>query len=110
MREYVKRFECKLTKGDLEKIEKRMREAGIKNMSAYFRKMAIDGCVIKLDLSDLNEVTRLMRINSNNLNQYAKRANETGSIYLEDIKALREQQERLWTLLKDISKRLSTIS
>lgn len=31
-----------------------------------------------------------MCINANNLNQYAKRANETGSIYLEDIWAGQE--------------------
>ena len=78
-------------------------------MAAYIRKMAIDGYVIRLDLSDVKEVARLLRINSNNLNQYAKRANETGSIYLEDIKELQRQQEKLWELMKAILQRLSTI-
>lgn len=86
-----------------------MEEAGISNMSAYIRKMAIDGYVIKLDLSDVKEVSRLLRINANNLNQYAKRANETGSIYLEDIKEIKEQQEKLWEMMKEILQRLSTI-
>ena len=31
---------------------------------------------------------------NNNINQYAKRANETGNIYLEDIKEIQEQQEK----------------
>ena len=36
-----------------------------------------------MDLSDLKEILRLLQISGNNLNQYAKKANETGSIYHE---------------------------
>ena len=109
MREYLDYIRIKLKKGDRDLIRKRMEEAGINNMSAYIRKMAIDGYVIKLDLADVNEVVRLLRINSNNLNQYAKRANETGSIYIQDIKELKTQQEELWNLMKEILQRLATI-
>ena len=86
-----------------------MKEADVRNMSAYIRKMAIDGYLIKLDLSDVKEASRLLRINANNINQYAKRANETGSIYLEDIKDIQRSQEELWILMKEILQRLSTI-
>lgn len=109
MREYLDYIRIKLKKGDRNLIRKRMDEAGINNMSAYIRKMAIDGYVIKLDLTDVNEVVRLLRINSNNLNQYAKRANETGSIYIQDINELKTQQEKLWNLMKEILQRLATI-
>ena len=71
--------------------------------------MAIDGYVIRLDLSDFNEVTRLLRINANNLNQYAKRANETESIYREDIQELKEQQDHLWEKLKEIAGKMVRI-
>ena len=109
MREYTDYIRVKLTKDDRRRIRERMEEAGITNMSAYIRKMAIDGYLVKLDLSDMNEVARLLRINSNNINQYAKRANESGSIYLEDIKEIQNQQERLWESMKKILQRLSTI-
>lgn len=109
MREYTDRIRVWVREEDREKIKQRMEEAGISNMSAYIRKMAIDGYVIKLDLSDVKEVSRLLRINANNINQYAKRANETGSIYLEDIKEIKEQQEKLWEMMKEILQRLSTI-
>ena len=109
MREYTDTFLVRFKEGERDIVRKKMEEAGIRNMAAYIRKMAIDGYVIKLDLSDVKEVARLLRINSNNLNQYAKRANETGSIYLEDIKELKRQQEKLMELMKDILQRLSTI-
>ena len=62
---------------------------------------------IKLDLDDVKEAVRLLRISSNNLNQYAKKANETGSIYAEDIKDLKARQEELWEVLKQILDKLS---
>ena len=109
MREYTDTFLVRFKEGERDIVRRKMEEAGIRNMAAYIRKMAIDGYVIRLDLSDVKEVSRLLRINSNNLNQYAKRANETGSIYLEDIKELQRQQEKLWELMKAILQRLSTI-
>ena len=73
------------------------------------KKMAIDGYIIVLDLSDVKEVVRLLRINSNNLNQYAKKANETGNIYIQDIKQIKEQQEEIWIAVKDVLARLAAI-
>ena len=109
MREYTDTFLVRFKEGERDIVRRKMEEAGIRNMAAYIRKMAIDGYVIRLDLSDVKEVARLLRINSNNLNQYAKRANETGSIYLEDIKELQRKQEKIWELMKAILQRLSTI-
>ena len=102
-------FRSRFKSGERDIVRRKMEEAGIRNMAAYIRKMAIDGYVIRLDLSDVKEVARLLRINSNNLNQYTKRANETGSIYLEDIKELKFQQEKLIELMRGILQRLATI-
>ena len=109
MREFTDPFIVRFKPGDRDIVRKKMKEAGINNMAAYNRKMAIDGYVVRLDLSDVKEVSRLLRINANNINQYAKRANETGSIYLEDIKDIKRGQEELWILMKEILQRLSTI-
>lgn len=79
-------------------------------MSAYIRKMALDGYCVKLDLQDIKELIRLLRICSNNLNQYAKRANETGNIYLADIKDLQKWLERIWEAAREILIRLASIS
>ena len=107
--EKMKRLEARLTDEELKIMQKRMEQCGIRNKSAYIRKMVIDGYSIQLDLSDVKEVVRLLRINSNNLNQYAKKANETGSIYLEDIQELKAQQTGLWVMLKTILAKLSSL-
>ena len=75
-----------------------MEECGVANLSAFLRKMALDGYVIHLDMTELKELTRLLRICSNNLNQYAKRANEVGSVYAADIEDLHSRLNEIWEL------------
>ncbi len=104
------RVDVRLKPGDKKKILRRMDEAGMVSMSAFIRKMALEGYIIKLDLSEMNEFVRLLRINSNNLNQYAKKANETGNIYLADIKELQKQQDELWNVMKEFLKPLSNLT
>ena len=94
---------------EAELIKKKMDEAGFTSIGAYMRKMAIDGYTIRLDLTDMREAIRLLRINSNNLKKNTKRANETGSIYVADIKQLQKEQEELWEMLKKILGRLIEI-
>jgi len=86
-----------------------MDELGIRSMGAYLRKMVLDGYCINLDLQDVKALVSLLRICSNNLNQYAKRANETDSIYETDIKDLQERLEEIWTDMKEVLVRLSSI-
>jgi len=99
----------RVTEDEWNKIHERMREAGMRNLSAYIRKMALNGYLIRLDLSDVKEVLRLLHISSNNLNQYAKRANETGSIYEADIKDLQESHRKILKLMGELLDRLSSI-
>lgn len=94
---------------EMERMKQKMAEVGIINRSAYVRKMALDGYCVNLDLTDMKEMVSLLRRCSNNLNQYAKRANETGSIYAEDIQELQARQNEIWEIAKEILARLATI-
>jgi hypothetical protein len=84
-------FYFKMSPEESEWFERRMAETGISNKSAFIRKMCIDGHAIKLELTTLNEVKRLLGITANNSNQIAKRVNSGGEAYREDIAELNEQ-------------------
>jgi hypothetical protein len=99
-----------MTGDEYERMRRKMEEVGIRNQSSYLRKMALDGYCVNLDLRDVKEVVSLLRYCSNNLNQYAKRANETGSIYAEDIQDLKQRQLEIWDATKEILARLATIT
>lgn len=97
------------TPEEVEQLKQRMAEAGVRNRSAFIRKMALDGYIIKLDTSDIREMISLLRHSSNNLNQISKKANSTGSIYGADIADLQVKQDEIWELAREIAARLSTI-
>lgn len=97
------------SKEEVERIHQKMDEIGIRSMGAYLRKMALDGYCINLELQDVKALVSLLRICSNNLNQYAKKANETGNIYEVDIKDLQDRLEEIWLEMKEILVHLSSI-
>ena len=81
--------------------------AGIENMSAYIRKMVIDGYVVKLDMPELRELTLRMKSISNSENQIAKRVNSTGNIYETDIEEIKKNQEEIYEGIRKILTSLS---
>ena len=90
-------------------IEEKMSQVGTSNMEAYLRKMSIDGYILKLDLPELKEMISLLRRCSNNLNQIAKRTNQTGRLYSEDLEDILQNQERLWQSANVILAKLSAL-
>ena len=98
-----------VTEQERDLIEQRMKQIGTTNMSAYLRKIAIDGYVLKLDLPELKEMISMLRRSSNNLNQIAKRVNETGRIYDTDIEYLCGNQEQLWAAMNEILTKLAAL-
>ncbi len=94
---------------ELALIRERMAEAGVRNMGAYVRKMALNGYVLHVDLSPVRELVSLQRRCSNNLNQVAVTANTYGGIYPDDIKRLQQDYADLWEPLSELLKKLSEI-
>ena len=86
-----------------------MAQFGTSNMAAYLRKISIDGYVVRLNLPELREMVSLLRRSGNNINQIAKRVNETSRIYDADIDCLKENQEKIWAAANGILTRLASI-
>lgn len=85
-----------------------MEEAGIRNMSAYIRKMALNGYILHVDLSPVQELASLQRRCANNLNQVAIHANSYG-VYQEEIKSLQKDYAELWGPLSDLLQKFSEV-
>src|SRR5699024_7167277 len=99
----------RVSKPELDRIQVKMAELGIVSIGAYLRKMALDGYCIRLDLQELNRMAYLLQMCSNNLNQYAKRANESGRVYQTDIEDLRGRLDELIDLAKQILAQLAVL-
>lgn len=90
-------------------IQKKSEQAGTTNLSAYLRKIAIDGYVLKLEIPELKEIISLLRYSSNNLNQLTRRAHEVGRIYDSDLEDIQRNQEKLWDAMNTIIRSLAKI-
>ena len=95
-----------MSKDEYEHVLKKMEQINVRNLSAYLRKMAIDGYCLRLDLPEIREMTTLLSRCSNNLNQYARKANATGSIYKDDIADLKERLSEIEEHVKKVLQEL----
>ena len=96
-----KQIHLKVSEEDLNLIRDRMEKTGIRNMSQYIRKMAIDGYFVQVDFHELYELIHLMSISSNNINQIAKVANTYGTIDEKVIVDMKAEHEKVLKLLRE---------
>ena len=103
-------MQFRVNEKELKMIEQRMLHIGTMNRSGFLRKMALNGICIVVDVKELREVTKLLCSMSNNMNQYAKKANAIGNIYLEDIDSMKEKQSELMQTYGKVLSELDKIS
>ena len=86
-----------------------MESCGILSIGSYLRKMALDGYCLQLDLPQLRRMAYLLQMCSNNLNQYARAANENGQVYAADLEDLRARLDELISISKQTLSQLSNL-
>lgn len=106
-REKTTGFYFKMSPEEWALVERRMAQTGIRNKSAFIRKMCIDGHVINLDMKQLAGIGRLLRITANNVNQIARRVNSGGEAYRVDVAEVNNQ---LTEIRSDFGELLSLLS
>lgn len=75
----------RFSNAEMDFLQQKMNEAGIRNREAYLRKMALDGYIIRIDFSELKEFTVALNRIGNNLNQIAKVANTYGEVSMPEV-------------------------
>jgi alpha/beta superfamily hydrolase len=92
----------RVTEEEKELIQRKMRMLHTNNMAAYARKMLIDGYIIAVDNSDIKyHAAQLQKIGVN-INQIAKRLNETGRFYEQDIEEIKKMLHEIWLLERQL--------
>ena len=80
-----------VTQAEKEIILERMKETKQKNFSTFARRMLLNGLIITPDWEEVKEIHRQLAGVSNNVNQIARVANSTRSIYKSDVDELTHQ-------------------
>ena len=94
----VHRKEIVFDKKDWDKIERKA-EACKTDTTKYLRRIILEHEPIFYDMKEVAPLLNGMRIISSNINQIAKKANETNCVYAEDIEKVKEAQDQLCRLL-----------
>ena len=102
-------FLLKLTDHEYEMIKEKMKQCGVRNMSAFIRKMVIDGMVVNLDLPAFREMLKLANRTAANVNQIAVHCNTVGGISLEGLQELKDSYQEQAEQIKKMVAELVTV-
>lgn len=65
--------------------------------------------IVKFSTEDMQELLRLVRSISNNVNQIAVRVNSTDKVYDEDMKNIQDGVEKIWLQLRYFQSQIQLI-
>ena len=99
----------RVTEDEYAQIQARMALVGTGNLSAFLRKLALDGRIVLLDMDELKTLVSLLRRTSANVNQIAKRVNSTSRVYESDLAEIQNRLGELWLALDEVLRKLAVI-
>ena len=99
----------RVTEEEYAQIQARMALVGTANLSAFLRKLALDGRIVLLDMDEIKTLVSLLRRTSANVNQIAKRVNYTGRVYENDLAEIQNRLGEVWTALDDVLRKLAAV-
>ena len=79
-------------------IEEKMKLIPTDNMSAYIRKIAIDGYIVQVDHSDIKDMTYEIHKIGVNINQIAHKVNITENVSNKELIEIKEALKEIWRL------------
>jgi hypothetical protein len=92
------KFRC--TEAERQAIEERFRVSGSHDLSAYLRKMAIDGYIINVDYKDLKDLIYEINKIGININQIAYHVNSEHLVHQKDMEHIQKDLDAIWQLLR----------
>nr|DAG75610.1 MAG TPA: DNA border endonuclease [Caudoviricetes sp.] len=98
-----------LSKDEQYVLEQKFKISGMKSKSAFIRHLILYGYVYDVNYEHLREYNTLLSRIGSNLNQIAKRINQTGNLYEADVKEVKELMNQVWQLQKSMLSRQPSI-
>ena len=68
-----------------------------------------DTLIVKFSTEDMQELLKLVRSISNNVNQIAVRVNSTDKVYVEDMNNIKDGVEKIWQQLRYFQSQLRSV-
>ena len=102
MRQKSKLINIRVSEEEYKLIHEKMKLLNINNMSAYARKMLIDGLIVEVNDKAFDDVAAQISRIGNNINQVVRRINKDDRYDKKDGELLRKKLDEIWQLLRSI--------
>lgn len=99
----------RVTEEEYTQIQARMALVGTGNLSAFLRKLALDGRIVLLDMAEIKTLVSLLRRTGANVNQIAKRVNATSRVYENDLAEIQNRLGEVWLALDEVLRKLAAV-
>ena len=112
MKEKIKRtrsVQVRLSQEEYDFLEQKFQLSGYKSKSEFMRIALFDTLIVKFSTEDMQELLRLVRSISNNVNQIAVRVNSTDKVYVEDMNNIKDGVEKIWQQLRYFQSQLRSV-
>ncbi|MBS6786015.1 MAG: plasmid mobilization relaxosome protein MobC [Ruminococcus sp.] len=112
MKEKIKRtrsVQVRLSQEEYDFLEQKFQLSGYKSESEFMRIAFFDTLIVKFSTEDMQELLRLVRSISNNVNQIAVRVNSTDKVYVEDMNNIKDGVEKIWQQLRYFQSQLRSV-
>ena len=83
-------LQIRLSQEEFDAIERKFKNSGMKSKSEFARAMIFEGHLVYFNENELREIHRLMNNAAFNINQIARRANNTNNVYKSDLDEIKE--------------------
>ena len=90
----------RVTDYEYELIMKRMKDSGKRTLREFIVDCAINGYIIKVDYTELNNLIYEINKIGVNINQIAHKVNSNNTVSRIDIDALKDKVDLIWQLLR----------
>ena len=94
----------RVTEEERKFIEEKMKMMPTMNLSAYARKMLIDGYILFLDTPEIKAHSAQLQKIGGNINQIVKRMHQTGSLYKNDVEEVKQLLAEVWKTERQIGR------
>ena len=112
MKEKIKRtrsVQVRLSQEEYDFLEQKFQLSDYKSKSEFMRIAFFDTLIVKFSTEDMQELLRLVRSISNNVNQIAVRVNSTDKVYVEDMNNIKDGVEKIWQQLRYFQSQLRSV-
>ena len=99
-RERKNRLTVYLSDDEKRLFESKYRLTSFHSHNEFIRSLILNGDIYEVDMTVLKEVEVAINRVGNNINQIAKKMNETGNVYIQDVKEIKKNQNRILNILK----------